>query len=557
MEHKTSHFSKYILLVFSVLLLSFTTYSLYDDDDDFELSKNLEIYYTLVRELNIFYVDKPDPGKLITENINTMLKELDPYTVYIPESKIEDYKAKTTGEYGGIGANVTKRKNEVFVTLIFKNSPADEAGLHVGDKILKIAGKNVEELNMEQIGNLMKGSANSELEMSIKRQGTEENINLTLSRKDIKIKNVPYFSLLDDKVGYIKLSGFTPNASKEVEQAFLKLKDEGMETLVFDLRGNPGGLLIEAVKIVNLFVPEGELVVKTIGRVEQWNHSFKTASAPLDTSIAITCLVNSMSASASEIVSGALQDLDRAVIVGERTFGKGLVQATRDLVYNSKLKLTTAKYYIPSGRCIQALDYSHRNPDGSVGKIPDSLMTEFKTKNGRKVFDGGGILPDVTVETEKQASLLKQLQKEYVIFDFLNQYINTKSKTYTEITGLINDKTIIFNEFVAYAEKSGFKHKTKREEQLNKLIEIAKQEKTYKAIESEIKELKGKLDHNLRKDLTNFEEEISKLLLEEMAMRLFYLEGKIKYNLMSDPYISEAQKIIKNNSEINSILSGN
>ena len=547
--------NKWILssLVLLILLSSFSTFKLLDDDDDFEISKNLEIYYTLIRELSIFYVDKPDPGKLITENINTMLKGLDPYTVYIPETRIEDYKTMSTGEYGGVGASIILRESKVIISSIYAHSPAKDVGLLVGDEIISISGKKMEKLNMLQIGALMKGSANTNLTMKVKRVGKNELLDFNLSRKDIKIKNVPYYSMLNDKTGYIKLSGFTYDAAEEVSEAFTHLKDQGMSNLVFDLRGNPGGLLIESVRIVNLFIKKNQLIVKTLGRVEQWNHSFKTSSEPLDTLINVVVLVSSMSASASEIVSGALQDLDRAVIVGEKSFGKGLVQATRPLIYNSQLKLTTAKYYIPSGRCIQALDYSNRNPDGSVGKVPDSLITEFKTNNGRSVFDGGGVSPDVKVDNRKTSQLISQLKEEFVIFDFISLYVSENTLEYKDISD-INKAGKLFNEFTQYAKNAGFKYKTKREEQLSKLIEIAKDEKTFEEIEPELSVLKEKLAHNLEKDLLNFKEEITFLLETELASRFFYLKGKIQKQLTDDKQLIKAIEVVSDSKRMETLL---
>ncbi len=543
----------YLSIVFAFLFLSLSAFHFYDDDDDFEISKNLEIYYTLIRELNIYYVDKPDIGKLITENINNLLKGLDPYTVYIPETRIEDYKVMSTGEYGGIGALISIRQEKVLITGLYQDSPASEVGLQVGDEIVEISGKKMTKITMYEIGDLLKGAANTMLTIKIKRFNEKEIKSYNLSRKDIKIKNVPFYDMLNDNVGYIKLTGFTYDAADEVNAAFVKLKEQGMKHLVFDLRDNPGGLLVEAVKIVNLFVKKNELVVKTIGRVEQWNHSFKTIDEPLDTLMNVVVLVNSMSASASEIVSGALQDLDRAVILGEKTFGKGLVQATRPLIYNSQLKLTTAKYYIPSGRCIQALDYSHRNPDGSVGNIPDSLISPFKTRKGRVVYDGGGVNPDVKVISQKESVLLEQLVEQYVLFDFVTNFVAENKPNYPDLAS-IEKQTNLFSEFVKFAQNNGFKYKTKREEQLNKLIEIAKEEKTYNEIEGEILSLQRKLEHNLEKDLRKFENEITTLLQIDLASRFFYQNGEIEQMLRNDSQLEEAMQLVVNQQKMNEIL---
>jgi len=543
----------YLSFIVAFVFLSLSAFHFYDDDDDFEISKNLEIYYTLIRELNIYYVDKPDVGKLITENINNLLKGLDPYTVYIPETRIEDYKVMSTGEYGGIGALISIRQEKVLVTGLYQNSPASEVGLQVGDEILEISGKKMQKITMDEIGDLLKGAANTALTLKVRRFKNPEIKTFTLSRKDIKIKNVPYFDMLDDKIGYIKLTGFTYDAAQEVNSAFVKLKEQGMKHLVFDLRDNPGGLLIEAVKIVNLFVKKNELVVKILGRVEQGNYSFKTTDEPIDTLINVVVLVNSMSASASEIVSGALQDLDRAVILGEKTFGKGLVQTTRPLIYNAQLKLTTAKYYIPSGRCIQALDYAHRNPDGSVGNIPDSLISTFKTRKGRLVYDGGGVSPDVKVPSEKESTLVDQLLEQYVLFDFVTAFVYDNKPTYANVASIEN-QTNLFDEFVQYALKQGFKYKTKREEQLSKLIEIAKEEKTYSDIENEIISLQRKLEHNLDRDLHKFEKEITILLQIDLASRFFYQEGEIQQMLRYDSQLSQAVGLVVNQQKMNEIL---
>jgi len=389
-----------VLVLSGFVLVSF-------DNDDFEIVKNLDIYYTLFRELNLIYVDETDAGKLVKTSIDQMLKSLDPYTVYIPESKLEDYKFMTTGQYGGIGALIRNSGDFTLIAEPYEDSPAMKAGLKAGDIIIEVDKKSIKGKDSDEISEVLKGQPNTPVDLLIERPGEENKFTKTLIREEIKIKSVPYFDMLNEEIGYISLSQFTMNCSNDVKEALIDLKENrNAKSIILDLRSNPGGLLMEAVKIANLFVEKDQEIVSTKGKVKQWNKTYKSTMPAYDSEIPIIVLVNSGSASASEIVSGAIQDLDRGVIVGQRTFGKGLVQATRDLSYNSKLKVTTAKYYIPSGRCIQALDYSNRNDDGSVGKIADSIITQFSTKNGRKVYDGGGIMPDIITEPKTISNII-------------------------------------------------------------------------------------------------------------------------------------------------------
>ncbi len=405
-----------IILAGSLIVLlsvGFTTIG----NKDMELVKNLDIYYTLFRELNMFYVDETDPKELVTTSIDAMLSSLDPYTTYIPESDMDDFKFQTTGEYGGIGSLIRRSGDFTIIADPYKGFPADKAGLRAGDKILKINGKSAESKDIESVSEQLKGTPGTEIVLTVERFGEENPLDFTLVREKISINNVPYYGMLDDQTGYIRLANFTTGAAREVENALKSLKNQhGMESLVLDLRSNPGGLLIEAVRICNLFVDKGELIVNTRGKVKQWDSEYITPKDPVDKDIPLVVLINHGSASASEIVAGALQDLDRAVIVGQRTFGKGLVQTSRPLKYNAQLKVTTAKYYIPSGRCIQALDYSNRNEDGSVGSVPDSLISEYETRNGRLVYDGGGIQPDFEVIPEHLSEItLQLLYPEYLL----------------------------------------------------------------------------------------------------------------------------------------------
>ncbi len=439
-----------------VVVVGLTFFSFTRDQKNFEIAKNLDIYHTLFRELNTFYVDEVNPNNLVKTSIDKMLESLDPYTNYISEDQIEDFRFMTTGEYAGIGALISKRGDKVIIAEPYEGFPAQKFGIKAGDEILEVSGKETKEMNTEDVSNLLKGSANKPVKIKLQRPGQKKPFTVDVVREKISINAVPYYGMLDNKTAYIRLSSFTANCSNEVQKAFLEMKKNNPESLVFDLRGNPGGLLMEAVQIVNFFVPQGEEIVSTRGKVKQWDKIYKATSAPIDTTIKIAVLVNRGSASASEIVAGAIQDLDRGIVVGSRTFGKGLVQTTRDLSYNTKLKVTTAKYYIPSGRCIQALDYSHRNEDGSVGQVPDSLISEFTTKKGRKVYDGGGVVPDIKIEGDQLSTLAIELVTSFKTFDFATKYSNENESIAAPEVFEIDDE--IYKQFTDYVKASDFKY---------------------------------------------------------------------------------------------------
>ena len=378
---KFSKTKKAAIVVVGIFAFAISFYGFKQDDKNFQIAKNLDIYYTLFRELNLFYVDDVDPTKLVKTSIDKMLESLDPYTNFIPEDDIEDFRFMTTGEYAGIGALISKQKGKILIAEPYEGFPAQKSGLKAGDVLLEVAGKSTEKLSTEDVSTLLKGPANKAVVVKVQRYGQKKPMDVEIMREKIQIDPVPYYGMLDKETGYIRLSNFTENCTERVKMALIELKEKhGAKTLVLDLRSNPGGLLIEAVRIANLFVPKGQEIVSTRGKVKQWDKVYTATESPIDTIMPIAVLVNRGSASASEIVAGAIQDLDRGMIIGTRTFGKGLVQTTRDLSYNAKLKITTAKYYIPSGRCIQALDYTHRNEDGSVGIVPDSLISKFTTK---------------------------------------------------------------------------------------------------------------------------------------------------------------------------------
>ena len=524
------------IIILAIVGTSFFSFN--RDQKNFEVAKNLDIYYTLFRELNMFYVDDINPNKLIKTSIDDMLSSLDPYTNYISEDKIEDFRFMTTGEYAGIGALISKQNDKIVIAEPYQGFPADKFGLKAGDVLLEVSGKVTSEMTTSDVSSLLKGPANKPVTIKLQRPGAKKPYTVDVVREKISINAVPYYGMLDDNTAYIRLSSFTANCSKEVEKAFLELKENNPKGLVLDLRGNPGGLLMEAVKIVNLFVPKGEEIVSTRGKVKQWDKTYNAMANPIDTTIRIAVLTNRGSASASEIVSGAIQDLDRGVIVGTRTFGKGLVQTTRDLSYNTKLKVTTAKYYIPSGRCIQALDYSHRNDDGSVGTIPDSLVTEFTTKNGRKVYDGGGIVPDIKIESEKLSVLGIEMITNFLVFDFATKFANENDSIAQPEDFKISDE--VYNQFSAFVKENNFEYETQSKDEFDALVKAAKQEKYFGVAEAEFEALKAKLEPSLDKDLVEFKGEISDLLADEIVMRYYYQKGAIRAAISNDKGIKKA-----------------
>jgi carboxyl-terminal processing protease len=551
--HKTGIMKKnyrYLLILTLFILVPFG-FSGYQDKD-FELSKNLDIYHSLMRELNLYYVDEIDPGKVVKSSIDNMLAGLDPYTVYVPESQMEDLELMTTGEYGGVGALIRQRGEDVMITNPYENFPAQKAGLRAGDLIREIDGRSVADLSSSEISELMKGQVGTSLRMKVWRPHEKKEIKAELTREKIKINNVPHYQVVGDSTGYIRLGGFTQNASKEVLNAFTDLKEQGINNVILDLRANPGGLLIEAVDIMNIFVNMNEEIVSTRGKVKQWNNTYYCRRQAVDTIMPVAVLINSQSASASEIVAGAMQDLDRGVVLGQRSFGKGLVQTTRNLSYNSKLKITTAKYYIPSGRCIQALDYTHRREDGSVGKIPDSLITEFKTRNGRTVLDGGGIIPDYTTEPRVLSKLGSALIYQDKIFDFATRIRNTRPSMAEPSNFRLQQSDL--DDFVEQLKQDSFAYETGSERKLAELESIVKAEKYDDLVGDQIEQLKLSLSNDLDKDVATFEQEIKDLLSEEILSRYYFQKGRIEFFLKTDPIIQKAIEILNNQTEYQKIL---
>jgi carboxyl-terminal processing protease len=544
---------KFIVIVSLLLVVGISTGFLVNQETrDFRIAKNLDIFFTLFKELNTFYVDEIDPDKLIKTGMDNMLKTLDPYTVYFPESEADEFAILTTGKYGGIGSMVRNSGDYVVISEVYKGFPADKAGIKPGDLLKKVDGISLKGLSTEKVSEKLKGNPGTEINVTIARNGKDTDY--SLKREKIVMAPVPYYGMIDSKTGYIRFTNFTQNCIEDVRSALVALKNNNAQQIILDLRGNPGGLLTEAVEIVNLFTAEGIEVVSTKGKVKQFDEDFKTTRQPVDDKIPLAVIINRSSASASEIVAGAIQDLDRGIIVGQRSYGKGLVQITRPLSYNTQLKVTTAKYYIPSGRCIQARDFSHPNEDGSVGIIPDSLISEFKTKDGRIVKDGGGITPDIESLPEPLSQISSELFIRNFVFDFATNYFwnHPDIKSPEQFTFTDQD----YEDFKTYLLNRKFSYKTVTEESLNELISNAKKEKYYDIHKDLFNDLEKDIAHNLDQDLKMFRPEITDLLEDEIISRYFYESGAIEYTLKNDEQILKAREILNNKEEYTSILKG-
>ncbi len=543
-----------LVLALSLSLIGSLAFVTGGDGSSFEITKNLDIFASLYKEVNTYYVDDIEPGQFMRKGIDAMLASLDPYTDYYSESEIENYRFQTTGKYGGTGCSVRQQGDRLVVTEIYRGFAAYKAGLKVGDVLIALDGKSVKGKSVDDISKVMKGSPGTDLKITVERPGAKDPLDLLVKREEIAMKSVPFYGMLNDSVGYIKFVQFSEGCSKEVLNAFHELKkNPGFKKLVFDLRGNPGGLLTESVNIVNYFVDKGTMVIKTKGKVDDWNKTYNAVNDPVDLNMPIIVIVNKGSASASEITSGSLQDLDRAVILGQKSFGKGLVQTTRPLSYGTQVKITTAHYYTPSGRCIQALDYSHRNPDGSVGHVPDSLKTAFKTKNGRTVYDGGGVDPDVKTSDSTLAPVTIALLEKNILFDFCTQYVlnHPAPDTLTHLHLSEAD----WNDFVAFSQSKGFSYKTKTELALDKLKENAAKEKY--DVQQEVAQIQNSLTTDKAQDLVNFKGEIMDQLYIELAARYFYQNGRIQSSLQNDNDLKAAVALFADMPQYNKILKGN
>jgi carboxyl-terminal processing protease len=516
----------------------------------FEVSKNLDIFSQAYREVNLSYVDDVPPAELMEAAIEGMLGSLDPYTNFIPENRIEDFRMQTTGQYGGIGATIRKIGDYTVVVQPYKDFAADKAGLKAGDLLLEVDGKSLKGLETEEVTNILKGSPGTAIQLKFRRGGKDQTVQLV--REEVQIKSVPYFGYLEDGYGYIVLTSFTDKSTKEVKEALVTLKDSGdLKGLVLDLRGNPGGLLHEAVNIVNLFVDKGIEVVSMRGKSKEVDRVYRTLNDPVDTEIPLVVLINSNSASASEIVSGSLQDLDRAVVIGQRSFGKGLVQQPRKLSYGAQIKITIAKYYTAAGRCIQAINYAEREKEDRLVRVPDSLRTPFKTKSGREVFDGGGIDPDVLMDASAYSNILISLVGKSHVFDFANAFADQHPNIAPAGSFELTDKD--YQSFISFLEGKDYEYETRTERAIRSLKEVAIQEK-YEELEEDIQHMKALLKKSKEADLIRHKEEIKKFLEEEIVARYYYQEGRLAQGVKNDLEVAEALLYLKNSERRTQIL---
>jgi carboxyl-terminal processing protease len=539
----------YFFLITSLFIVQ--SNGVFGQSREFEILKNLELIDQVHEHLELYFVDEPQTGKISKVAIDAMLKELDPYTVFYHESNMEDYRLMTTGEYGGIGALIRSIKGSTYIVEPYEGKPAQKSGLKAGDKIISIEGVNMNTKTSEEVSTALKGPKGSKIKIEVERGSTVKTFNV--EREQIKIPDVPYSGMIDDEIAYVKLSSFSQTAFQSVQSEYQKLQGEGMKYAILDLRNNGGGLLFEAVKIVNLFVPKGELVVYTKGRVEKENREFTTREAPLFPDIPLVVLINENSASASEIVAGSLQDMDRAVIIGQQSFGKGLVQRTYDLKYGSKLKVTISKYYTPSGRCVQRLEYYDRNIDNAPKEISDSLIRTFKTKNGRDVIDGRGIVPDVELIRNVYSELTSEIIINDLIFEFVNQYVSG-------IDSISGPKEFElweegYNDFISFVDtRTDFEYSTTVEKKLLEIKEILEKDSSYRDIQSEFLTLEKKLKGDLIKDLERYKIEIAPLIENEIVARFYFQKGKTVHSFSFSDVIKESRRILKSPSEYAKLL---
>ena len=547
--------SKLLVVSLSIVAASLVSFTMVDDYY-FEVSKNLDIFTTLFRDVNIYYVDSLQPGSLMKTGIDAMLKNLDPYTVYIPESDIEEYKmTHLSSEYGGIGALVHQRDGDIQISEVYEGFPAQKADLKVGDRILSVNGTTTKNKKVNDVTEFMKGQKGTTVKIVIQREGEPKPIEKTIVRDEIKFKNVPFYGMVNDQTGYIKLNQFLEESTTQVKDAFLALKkNPEMKYLVLDLRGNGGGLLREAVDIVNLFVDKGQKIVNQKGKIKEMNMEYIASKPAMDASIPIAVLVDRGSASASEIVTGAMQELDRGVIIGQRTFGKGLVQQTYNLSYNTLLKVTIAKYYTPSGRCIQALDYAHRSVDGNVERVPDSLKHEYKTKGGRSVYDGSGIYPDIFTERRLLSSIAIALVSNFLFFDYANNYLREHPGIAPAKNFTITDAE--YQDFISFLADKKYDYQNQSEMKIAQLKSAAEKEKYFPMLEKEFTALQTKMKDTKKEDLQNHRSEIKEILESEIASRYYYQQGRLEAEFKYDVDLKKALEVLNEKALYASILAG-
>lgn len=541
---------KISLRLLALVFIGFSSIATIDTDHNkyFEISKNIEIFTNTYKEINTYYVDDLDPGKLMRIGLDAMLAHLDPYTNYISETEIEGFRYITDGKYNGIGAMIFKIGDYVTITEPYDNCPAQKAGLKAGDIILSVDGKSAQGKSTDDVRAILKGFPGTEVKLKIRRPGEAKDKDIVLVRDEVIVPNVPYSGMVSDEVGYVALTTFTRNAGKNVGDAIKKLKADnpGMKGVIFDLRGNGGGLLTEAVNVSNVFIPKGEMVVTTKGKVADWDRSFKTLNKSIDEQIPLVVLIDKGSASASEIVSGVIQDLDRGVLIGQRSYGKGLVQNTRDVGYNSKVKMTTAKYYIPSGRCIQGVSYE----DGEPIDIPDSLRTVFKSRNGRTVLDGGGVSPDLPVKKDMDVPIIRDLLRKHMIFEYATEY----TIKHPQIDSVDLFRFNEFDQFAAFLQKKNFKYETKSEKVLAKLQRVADDEGFADAVATDMKTIQNKIETEKKNELYENKAAIISLIEKEIASRYYFQKGRIQIGLRNDQEIKEALAIIKDQKRYEELL---
>jgi len=536
-----------------ILMLALATWSF--KDDLFQISKNLDVFASVYKEVNINYVDDINSEKMIKTGVDAMLDGLDPYTEFVPESEIEEYKLHyVSTQYGGIGAGIFARDGKVYVSDVFDGFPAQKADIRPGDELVKINDIVLEGKNNEQVGVLLKGSKGASIKLSVRRAGVGQPVEKTLVRDEIKQPNVSYYGMVNGNMGYIKLDRFLENSGDEVTHALTELKKNNPNGIILDLRSNGGGILLEAVKIVNLFVPKDVEIVSQIGKIKDKNFTYRTQNTPIEPNLPLVVLVNSHSASASEIVAGSLQDLDRAVIIGQRSYGKGLVQQTFNLPYNSLVKITIAKYYVPSGRCIQAIDYTHRKDDGTVLKVADSLIHEFKTKDGRSVYDGSGIFPDIFIKQDHFANVTEALVGKLLIFDYASRYRDTHPLLSDPRTFNFTDAD--YADFVKFLDDKNYTYNTASEKLLGDLKTEAAKEKEFTVIQSEYDALKAKMEASKKNDLQLHKDEIKEVLENEIASRYYFEKGRYEANFKYDKELAQAVKVMQDKDMVASILKG-